>query len=68
MPSDEKSSLIKDNKTLIGALNPYLNKEKLINLVKKKVNIFSLELLQELLELNLWIYYPPKQILLDIKQ
>ena len=36
MLSDEKSSLIKENQTLIGALNPYLNKEKLINLKKKK--------------------------------
>ncbi|MDA9731379.1 Re/Si-specific NAD(P)(+) transhydrogenase subunit alpha [Candidatus Pelagibacter sp.] len=45
MLSDEKSSLIKENQILIGALNPYLNNEKLKNLVKKKVNIFSLELL-----------------------
>ena len=45
MLSDEKSSLIKENQTLIGVLNPYDNKEKLINLSKKKINIFSLELL-----------------------
>ena len=30
---------------MIGALNPYNNKEKLESLVKKKINIFSLELL-----------------------
>ena len=33
---DEKSSLIKEKTILIGALNPYKNKEKLENLVKKK--------------------------------
>jgi len=43
--SDDKSSLINENQTLIGVLNPYDNKEKLENLVKKKINIFSLELL-----------------------
>ena len=45
MLSDDKSSLIKENQTLIGVLNPYDNKEKLENLVKKNINIFSLELL-----------------------
>ncbi len=43
--SEDKISLIKENQTLIGALNPYDNKEKLTNLSKKKINIFSLELL-----------------------
>ena len=43
--SDEKLSLISDNKTLIGVFNPYENKEKLQSLANKKVNIFSLELL-----------------------
>jgi len=43
--SDEKSSLIRENTTLIGVLNPYNNKDKIDNLVKKKINIFSLELL-----------------------
>ena len=42
---DEKSSLIKDNQTLIGILNPYKNKIKIDELVKKNINIFSLELL-----------------------
>jgi len=45
MLSDEKSSLIKKDQTLIGVFNPYNNKEKLENLAKKKINIFSLELL-----------------------
>ena len=43
--SDDKNLLIKENQTLVGVLNPYNNKEKLENLKKKKVNIFSLELL-----------------------
>ena len=45
MLSDEKSSLINENQTLIGVLNPYENNQKLEALVKKKINIFSLELL-----------------------
>jgi NAD(P) transhydrogenase subunit alpha len=45
MLSEDKISLIKENQTLIGVLNPYDNKEKLIDLSKKKINIFSLELL-----------------------
>ncbi len=45
MLDDDKSSLIKEHQTLIGVLNPYDNKEKLTKLVKKKINIFSLELL-----------------------
>jgi NAD(P) transhydrogenase subunit alpha len=43
--SDDKSSLLRENQSLIGVLNPYDNKEKLSKLVKKKINIFSLELL-----------------------
>ena len=43
--SDEKSSLLKENQTLVGVLNPYDNKEKLETLLKKKINLFSLELL-----------------------
>ena len=43
--SDERSALLKEDQTLIGVLNPYNNKEKLDQLVKKKVNLFSLELL-----------------------
>ena len=45
MLSDDKSLLIGENKTLVGVLNPYDNKEKLESLSKKKVNLFSLELL-----------------------
>ena len=43
--SDEKSSLIKNNQTLVGIFNPYNNKEKIDELKKKNINIFSLELL-----------------------
>jgi NAD(P) transhydrogenase subunit alpha len=43
--SDEKSLLLKENQSLIGALNLHDNKDKIDNLIKKKINIFSLELL-----------------------
>ena len=43
--SDDKNSLLKANQTFVGVLNPYENKDKIGNLVKKKINIFSLELL-----------------------
>ena len=43
--SDEKLSIIKNDQTLIGVFNPYENKEKLKNLIQRKVNIFTLELL-----------------------
>ena len=43
--SDDKFSAIKENQTLVGVLNPYINREKLVNLAQKKINLFSLELL-----------------------
>jgi len=43
--SEQKCSLLKEEQTLIGVLNPYENKEELDKLIKKKINIFSLELL-----------------------
>ena len=45
LPSDDKIILIKENQILIGILDPYNNKEKILNLTKKKINFFSLELL-----------------------
>ena len=42
---DDKNSFLKENQTFIGVLNPYNNKDRISNLVKKKINIFSLELL-----------------------
>ena len=43
--SVDKTSNIKENQTIIGILDPYNNKENLENLAKKKINLFSLELL-----------------------
>ena len=45
MLSEDKSSSLKDDQTLIGVLDPYNNNEKLKNLVDKKIKPFSLELL-----------------------
>jgi NAD(P) transhydrogenase subunit alpha len=42
---DAKLSLLKENQTLIGTLNAFLNKKKLESLKLKKINCFSLELL-----------------------
>ena len=42
---DQEISILKENKIIIGVLNPYDNKDKLESLVKKKINVFSLELL-----------------------
>ena len=38
--SDEKISSLKENQSLIGVFDPYRNKEKLDNLIKKKNNCF----------------------------
>jgi NAD(P) transhydrogenase subunit alpha len=43
--SDDKNSLLKEKQIFIGVLNPYENKDKIDNLVKKNINPFSLELL-----------------------
>ena len=45
LPNEEKLSLFKENQTLIGSLNTFLNREKLESLKSKKINCFSLELL-----------------------
>ncbi len=42
---DDKNSLLKENQTFIGVLNPFDNKDKIDNLVKKNINTFALELL-----------------------
>ena len=44
-PSNDKVSLIKEKQTLIGVLNPYNNEEKIKTLVKRNINVLSLELL-----------------------
>jgi NAD(P) transhydrogenase subunit alpha len=43
--SDDNLLLLKKNQTLIGVFNPHTNKEKIENLSKKNINIFSLEML-----------------------
>ena len=45
LPSDENLSLLHKNQTLIGVFNPHINKEKIENLFKKNINVFSLEML-----------------------
>ena len=45
LPEEKKLSLFKENQTLIGSLNTFLNLKKLENLKSKKINCFSLELL-----------------------
>ena len=42
---EDKSSFLKSNQTFIGVLNPFENQNKLEELKKKKINLFSLELL-----------------------
>ena len=43
--SDDNLLLLKQNQNIVGILNPHRNNEKLKNLAKKKINLFSLELL-----------------------
>ncbi len=45
LPTDENLSYFQENQILIGVFNPYSNKNKLDELNKKKIKIFSLELL-----------------------
>ena len=45
LPSGDKTLLLKEGQIVIGVLDPFLNKDKLDNLVKKKIKNFSLELL-----------------------
>ena len=43
--SDDNLSLLKEKQTLVGILNSHTNKEKIKDLSKKNINIFSLEML-----------------------
>ena len=45
LPNKSLFESISQSKTLVGVLNPYQNSDELGELVKKKVNCFSLELL-----------------------
>ena len=45
LPSEDKLAQLKENQNLVGILNPYNNQTQIDNLIKKKINNFSLELL-----------------------
>ncbi len=45
LPDEEKLSTLKEDQTLVGSLNTFVNKKKLDTLKTKKINCFSLELL-----------------------
>ena len=45
LPSEDKLNKLNSGQSIIGVLNPYNNKSILDNLIKKKINLFSLELL-----------------------
>ena len=45
MLNENKASILKSNQTVIGVLNPYENKKILDELIKNKINLFSLEML-----------------------
>ncbi len=45
LPLEKDLSLLQANQSLIGVLDPYENKNKLLDLKTKKINCFSLELL-----------------------
>ncbi len=45
LPESNKLSRLEEGQNLVGVLNPFINDHKLKDLSKKKVNIFSLELL-----------------------
>ncbi len=42
---EDKTSFLKSNQIFIGVLNPFENQNKLEELIKRKINLFSLELL-----------------------
>ena len=44
-PQDQEISILKEKTILIGMFNPSQNKKKLNEIIKKNINIFSLELL-----------------------
>jgi len=45
LPTKEKLSYFKENQILIGVLNPFKNKDLISDMVKRKINNFSLDLL-----------------------
>ena len=61
MLPDGKSSIMKEGQILIGVLNSYENKDKLIDLAKKKLIFSHWNYFQELQEHNQWIFYHHKR-------
>ncbi len=45
IPADKNLQKMKENQILIGVLNPYSNEKKIKEIISKKINCFSLELL-----------------------
>ena len=43
--SNDTNNMLEENQTLIGIFDPYNNKENINHIVKKKINVFSLDLL-----------------------
>ena len=56
-PSENEINLIRENSLLIGIFNPLKNKNQINKIIKRKINVFSLELCHVLLELNQWMFY-----------
>jgi NAD(P) transhydrogenase subunit alpha len=44
-PTEEETDVLKENTILVGIFNPSKNQDKLKKILKKKINVFSLELL-----------------------
>ena len=62
LPTEERLSKLKENQNLIGILNPYSNKDKIDNLIKKKKSkVFLWSYYQGLPELNQWIFFHHRQ-------
>jgi NAD(P) transhydrogenase subunit alpha len=48
IPADKNLQKMKENQILIGVLNPYSNEKKIKEIISKKINCFSLELLHRI--------------------
>ena len=53
---------IREKISLIGTFNPFVNKEKIDLLLKKRINIFSLDLLPRITRAQSMMFYPHKLI------
>ena len=45
LPDEQSTENLKENKILIGSFNSTFNKDRIVNISKKKISVFSLELL-----------------------